>query len=324
VGSVKKCRLYRRCDSSPIRAEHLRYTELQISSELLDQPEFTDQAKKILICSTPRSGSYLLCRQMINAGLGIPHEYFNPIVMRQMAPRLGLESDLRGLTWSPRLGLEGDPRRRTWWPRGWKDRLLVRLRRAPAAETAFLRKYLNFLLTRRCQGGIFAAKVHFRDYRKTLANAVGDELLKDTLFIQLYREDILKQAVSEHFAQLTGQWGIDESVTTTPAANPNFLDPGAVDRAVNDLADQDRGWRVFFARRGIVPLSISYERLSEDPFSFVELIARSIGIDPGTLRRGYSETAPRLAGDPAFPSKDEVADHYLAAMASRRFVASQT
>src|SRR5215471_9792875 len=126
----------------------LRYTELQISSELLDQPEFADQPKKILIYSTPRSGSYLLCRHMINAGLGIPHEYFNPIVIHQMAPRLGFASDIRGLTWSPRLGLDCDLH-------GWKDRLLLRGRRASAAELAFLRKYLNFLLTRRCQGGIF-------------------------------------------------------------------------------------------------------------------------------------------------------------------------
>ena len=29
------------------------------------------------ICSTPRSGSWLLCRQLINAGLGVPSEYFN-------------------------------------------------------------------------------------------------------------------------------------------------------------------------------------------------------------------------------------------------------
>jgi LPS sulfotransferase NodH len=323
-GKCEKNAACRRCESSPFGVEPLRYTELQISSELLDQPEFTDQPKKILICSTPRSGSYLLCRQMINAGLGIPHEYFNPIVMRQMAPRLGLESDIRELTWSPRLELESDIGGLTPWPRRWKNRLLMRRRRAPAAELAFLRKYLSFLLTRRCQSGIFAAKVHFRDYRRTLANPIGAELLKDTLFIQLYREDILKQAVSEHFGQLTGQWGIDDSVTTTPAANPNFLDPGAVDRALNDIADQDRGWRVFFARRGIVPVSISYERLCEDPFSFVEAIARRIGIDPATLRRGYSEAASRSAGDPALPSKSEVARHYLAAMARRRSGASQT
>jgi LPS sulfotransferase NodH len=157
-----------------------------------------------------------------------------------------------------------------------------------------------------------------------LDNPIGDELLEDTLFIRLYREDILTQAVSEHFGQLTGRWGIDDSVTTTPAANPNFLDAGAIDRALNDIADQDRNWRVFFARRGIVPVSISYERLCEDPFSFLETIARCLGIDPHTLRRGYSETAPRRIGDAAVPSKGAVAHHYVAAMASRRSGASQS
>jgi trehalose 2-sulfotransferase len=287
----------------------LRYTELQISSELLDQPEFAGQPKKIFICSTPRSGSYFLCRQMIHAGLGVPHEYFNPFVMRQMVPRLGLESDLRGLT---------------WLPYGWKDRLLLRRRRGRQAELAFLNKYLKFLLARRCQGGVFAAKVHFRDFRRTLTNPVGDALLENTLFIQLYREDILQQAVSEHFGQLTGRWGIDDSVTTPPAANPNFFDPAAVDRAVNDLADQDRGWRVLFARRGVVPVLISYERLCEDPFSFLEAIARRVGIDPLTLRRGYSETTPPAGSDPVLPSKNDVARHYLAATASLRSPASQT
>lgn len=281
----------------------MRYTELQISSELLDQPHFTGEPRKIFICSTPRSGSYFLCRQMINAGLGVPHEYFNPIVMAQMAPRLGLESDIRGLT---------------WWPRGWKDRLLLRRRRAPAAELAFLRKYVRFLLTRRCQGGVFAAKVHFRDFRRTLDNSIGDALFENALFIQLHREDILKQAVSEHFGQLTGRWGIDDSVTTPPVANPNFFDPDAVDRALNDLADQDRGWRVFFARRGVIPLSISYERLVEDPGAFLDTIARRTGIDPRMLRRGYGEAVPAALKDPALPSKDEVARHYLTSIASLR------
>jgi LPS sulfotransferase NodH len=287
----------------------LRYTELQISSELLDQPEFSGQPKKIFICSTPRSGSYFLCRHMINAGLGIPHEYFNPIVMAQMAPRLGLEADIRGLTWQPG---------------SFMDRLLSRTERARASELAFLDKYLKFLLARRCQGGVFAAKVHFRDFRRTLSNSSGDALLQNTLFIQLYREDILKQAVSEYFGQLTGQWGIDDSVTTTPAAQPDFFNAQAVDRAVNDLADQDRGWRVYFARRGVVPMLISYEQLCADPVSFLEAIARRVGIDPSTLRRGYSEAASVPVNNPALPSKGDVARHYLAQLASLRSGASQT
>jgi LPS sulfotransferase NodH len=278
----------------------MRYTELQIGSELLDQPEFIGEPKKVFICSTPRSGSYLLCRHMINAGIGVPHEYFNPIVMRQMSPRLGLEKDISGLQ---------------WWPRGRKDRLLMRRRQEPAAELAFLEQYLTLLLARRCQGGVFAAKTHFRDFRRTLNNPVGDELLKDALFIYLYREDMLKQAVSEHFGQLTGRWGIDDAVTTPPAASPDFFDPEAVDRALIDLAEQDRGWRVFLARRGVAPMSISYERLCENPFTFVEAIARRLDIDPGTLRKGYSETASS-EGDPTLPSKGEVAKRYLASVPS--------
>ena len=159
--------------------------------------------------------------------------------MSQMAPRLGLEE-------------EDIPRAHHRWPAQLEGS-------PPAASPARTREQSwlscastpSFLLARRCQDGVFAAKVHFRDFRRTLDNSIGDALLENSLFIQLYREDILKQAVSEHFGQLTGRWGIDDSVTTPPAANPNFFDPDAVDRALNDLADQDRGWRVFFARRGV-------------------------------------------------------------------------
>lgn len=277
----------------------MRYSELQISSELLDQPEFSGEAKKIFICSTPRSGSYLLCRHMINAGLGVPHEYFNPIVMQQIAPRLGLGKNIDGLS---------------WWPRGRKDRILLRRRQEPAAELAFLQKYLEILLARRCQGGVFAAKIHFRDFRRTLNNPSGQEFLKDGLFVYLYREDMLKQAVSEHFAQLTGRWGIDDTVTTAPATNPDFFDAAAIDRALNDLAEQDRGWRLFLARNGVTPISTSYERLCDDPFAFVEAIARRLAIDPSTLRRGYSEAAPPSERDPSLPCKDDVARHYLASV----------
>jgi LPS sulfotransferase NodH len=275
-----------------------RYTELQISSELLDQPAFSEEPKKIFICSTPRSGSYLLCRFMINAGLGVPHEYFNPIVIRQMAPRLGFEESISGLK---------------WFPRGRKDRLMLRWRER-AAEVDFLKKYVPVLIPRRCQGGVFAAKIHFRDFRTVLDNPVGHRLLDGGLFIYLYRENLLMQAVSERFAQLTGRWGIDDTVTTWPAANPNFFDDEAVDRTMNDLSEQDRGWRVFLARNGVAPMSCSYERLCEDPFGFVMAIASRLGIDPDTLRRGYSETASPSENDPALPSKGEVARHYLASV----------
>ena len=54
----------------------MRYTEQQVTNELLDQPALSGKPRKLFICCTPRSGSYLLCRYMINAGLGVPHSRF--------------------------------------------------------------------------------------------------------------------------------------------------------------------------------------------------------------------------------------------------------
>jgi len=277
----------------------MRYTETQMTSGLLDQPEFTGEPVKIFICSTPRSGSYMLCRYMINAGLGVPHEYFNPVIMREIAPRLGLGKSIEGLKWRCRS-------LRDRLPFGKADRV---------AEVNFLAKYVTALVPKRCQGSIFAAKIHFDQYIRVLDNPVGRKLLDGGLFVYLFREDLLKQAVSRNFAYLTGRWGLDDTVSTAPAAPADLLQPIGIDRELETLADEDRGWRVFLAKNGLSPMSISYERLCDNPPRFVAAIARRLGIDPGTLRQGYFEPAePSREDDPTLPSKSEVARRYLAAV----------
>ncbi len=276
----------------------MRYTEQQVSSELLDQPAFAGEPRKLFICSTPRSGSYLLCRHMINAGLGVPHEYFNPVIMRQMAPRFGLGNAADGLKWR-----RPNPR----------DRLPFG-KAARAAEMGFAGRYIDALVPRRCQSGVFAAKIHFEQYAKVLDNSAGWKLLDGGLFVYLYREDLLKQAISTRFAFLTGRWGIDDAVTTTPELQPNFFDTVAIDRTLEMLANEDLGWRIFFAQNGIRPLFMSYEQLCPDPFGFVTLLAERLGLEPGALRHGYDEAGSHFENDLAFPSKSEVARRYLAAV----------
>ncbi len=281
----------------------MRYTEAQITSEQLDQPEFTGKPVKIFICSTPRSGSYMLCRYMINAGLGVPHEYFNPVIMREIAPRLGLGESIEGLRWRCRS-------LRDRLPFGKADRI---------AEISFLQKYVAALVPRRCRAGIFAAKIHFDQYIKVLDNPVGRKFLDGGLFIYLFREDLLKQAVSRNYAYVTGRWGIDDTVTTKPAAPAELLKVAGIDRELETLADEDRGWRLFMARNGLSPMSISYERLCDDPPQFITAIARRIGIDPDTLDQSYSESAaPVRDDDPALPSKSEVTRRYLDAVRQLR------
>lgn len=275
----------------------MRYTEQQMTSELLDQPMFEDKPRRIFVCSTPRSGSYMLCRYMINAGLGVPHEYFNPIIMQQISRRLGLGATAEKLKW----------RRPT--PR---DRLPFG-KAARAAEMDFLEKYTHALIPRRCKNGFFAAKVHYEQYIKVLNNKIGWDLLDGGTFVYLYREDLLKQAISTRFSFLTGRWSIDDTVTTAPAKDPDFFDISAINSMLEMLADEDYGWRMFFAQNGISPIFISYEQFCIDPFGFVKLLAGRVGLEARALRRDYEEPISQIEGGAGLPSKSEIAQHYLAA-----------
>jgi LPS sulfotransferase NodH len=277
----------------------MRYTEAQITSELLDQPEFIGDCAKVFICSTPRSGSYMLCRYMINAGLGVPHEYFNPVIIRQIAARLGLAGSVERLKWRARS-------KRDMLPFGRAER---------AAETDFLGKYVSALVPRRCQKGIFAAKIHFDQYTRVLDNPVGWKLLDGGVFIHLFRENLLAQTVSRNFAYVTGRWGMDDTVTTAPATQSDLLEVQGINRELETLADEDRGWRVFLARNGLSPITISYEQLCDDPSRFVAAIARRVGIEPGSLGKSYSEPLTSSNEDyPGLPRKSEVTQHYLTAV----------
>jgi len=241
----------------------------------------------------------MLCRFMINAGLGVPHEYFNPVIMRDIAPRLGLEKEIKGLKWRARSLRDRLPFRNA-------DRTM---------EMNFVAKYAAALIPRRCQAGVFAAKIHFDQYLRVLDNPVGQRLLDGGLFIHIFREDLLKQAISRNFAYLTGRWGVDEAITTVPSTQSDLLEATGIDRELETLANEDRGWRMFLARNGLSPISISYEQLCKDPTEFVGVIARRVGLDVHKLRQGYSEPAtPSGEDDPSLPSKSEVERRYLAAV----------
>ncbi|MEO8485512.1 MAG: Stf0 family sulfotransferase [Betaproteobacteria bacterium] len=53
--------------------------EFDLDDARFDQPSpaSREDIRSFVICTTPRSGSWLLCRQLVNAGIGVPSEYFN-------------------------------------------------------------------------------------------------------------------------------------------------------------------------------------------------------------------------------------------------------
>ena len=235
----------------------VRFKEMQLSEPGLDQTPFSGERKKVIIATSPRSGSFMLCRLMINAGLGLPHEYFNPIHFRLIGPRFGI-GNLRG---------------------HFKDE----------EKSALFGRYNDQLLSRRTLNGVFVAKIQYWQFRNFLNNQAGAALFSGAHFIHLYRQDILGQAMSFHNAQVTGRWGFDDTVTTAPNPKGDIADPEGINHALNELLNEDREWRRIFAQNEIKPLSISYERLVADPKQAILDIAKHIHYD-GELKLGYSES----------------------------------
>ncbi len=79
--------------SGSSQSDYVKAPEFEISSERFDQ-SFIDPAacrRKYIICSTQRSGSFLLCRQLLNAGIGVPQEYFNTLHLDLLCRRWNLD-----------------------------------------------------------------------------------------------------------------------------------------------------------------------------------------------------------------------------------------
>ena len=268
--------LERTSESPKIAAAARVYTEQEVNSEAFDQP-VSRAYVRIIVCSTPRTGSYLLCRAMIHAGIGIPHEYFNSVNAAIIGTRYGL-----GTITSDDLETDG-PKRRA---------------------------YIAALLENRTVNGIFAAKIQRGQFRQYFKNYHGIELFKGALFIYIYREDLVAQAVSLHMSLLTGRWGVNDAVTTRPAINPNFFDNRLITEVMDELAIQDSEWRLFFAKHGIRPLFFSYEGIKDDLSGALRKIVKSFRLDVPSENSSYVEPpVPEYRG-PGEPSKLEVGNRF--------------
>lgn len=65
--------------------------ELNTARFDLEPAGLAGTTRRYVICSTQRSGSWLLCRQLLNAGIGVPHEYFNRLHIDQLCARWNID-----------------------------------------------------------------------------------------------------------------------------------------------------------------------------------------------------------------------------------------
>jgi trehalose 2-sulfotransferase len=205
-----------------------------------------------MICAVPRTGSYLLCDLLEKTGLaGHPNEYFNPSFQ------------------SP-------------WAVEWK--------------TKSIHEYMETVSrVATTENGVFGLKAHpmqFDAMCRQLANKPSvpfvkrPQLLAQWLprlsYIQLRREDRLRQAISYARAiQTNGWWDSEYAPGPSGPVRPEQerFDFQLITRALELLRQMDQRWKNYFATIGATPLVISYESLIDSPRTAVESILNLLGVD---------------------------------------------
>lgn len=220
--------------------EAMAINERAVSGSAFDQKK-CEPNRRLIICSTPRSGSYLLARQLIRAGLGIPHEYFNPLISPTIISRA--------------FGTV-DP-----------DQL----------STA---SYVEWLEAHRTTpNGVFAAKLHWTHLEDN--PALVDLWLRQpgTVCLFLHRKRLLSQAVSFLASRRSGVWEIGGEVTSRPRRSLlGVSDQRETDRQAYLLVMWNGLWRFLFEAKGIEAVEMAYEDFVDNQSGSIEEIAKILGV----------------------------------------------
>ena len=101
------------------------------------------------------------------------------------------------------------------------------------------------------------------------------------------------------------------TVTTQVVQNAQFFDNGLVENHLQIIAHQDKEWRLFFARNGILPLFLSYETIKADLPATLRKIVAHTKIELPSLDFEYTEPAPPDFRGPGESSKLEIRNNFL-------------
>jgi LPS sulfotransferase NodH len=122
--------------------------------------------------------------------------------------------------------------------------------------------------------GVYAVKL-FASHFATFSRRVRwMDLLPNLHFVYLSRDDLLGQAISWARALQTAQYR-----STQPATRAAVYDSGLIRSQLMAIVRERAQWEAFFARTGIKPLPIVYERFLEDRSSHVGRVADLVDVE---------------------------------------------
>src|SRR5262245_24040689 len=208
-----------------------------------DRPSSQKAERTLIICSAPRTGSFELCRYLLAAAVGMPHEYFNT----NNALRLG-----------ERWGFLKNP-----------------------LEPTELSRYIEALRRRRAHDGVFATKLQFPHFDRILRNMHGRALFEGATVVHLFRPDAAAQYASYRRALETGVWDFSGRPTTPPLPRASTDFDGFFKQALQELDSlmgEDAGFRCMFTLLGLSPLFVTTDELFREPQHVVHKIAEALGV----------------------------------------------
>jgi trehalose 2-sulfotransferase len=248
-----------------------------------------------LVCATPRSGSTLLCELLDQTGVaGRPEEYFEAL-RHSGVPRRPHEyfDHERHANIIERLAFREMP-----------DGLVRPAN--PLWDPSNYGRYLDWALEQgTTPNGVFGAKLmwgylgDFADLLRTIDGmaelplpALLSRAFPGLRYIQITREDKVRQAVSLWKAVQTQAWRQGDPSYTGPLGEPVFSFR-AINYLVRLLTAHDASWDAYFLGLGEPPqLKVTYEELAADPEPVVHRVLEHLGIPaPDPLPLG----SPRLS-----------------------------
>ena len=201
--------------------------------------------RNLWLCTTPRSGSWLLARQLLNAGIGVPHEYLTGWSRHAISRRLGpqpLEMDeyLRWLMQNRRTENGVFAMKVHWWQL-WKHWGELEPVMAPTDTYVYL---------------------HRRD------------VAKQAVSLYLARASQLWTGVdADHPRRARDQW-LSEFMQRHSARRHAENLQAEIERLIH----ANTNWQLFFSRRGVLPVSLEYESYVKSQAAGLSHIAEELGL----------------------------------------------
>ena len=219
-----------------------------------------DPCQAYIICTSPRSGSTLLCRLLAATGVaGNPNSHFH---------RPDIESWLRsyelarGDFASERDAVAAVFREAIAFGKGQTDMFGLRLQRGSFGF--FMEQTARLYPGRANDPARFEA-------------AFGR-----TRLIWLSRESKLDQAISYIKAQQTGLWHKapdGTEIERQSAPEPPVYDQARIADQIAKFEAMDRAWQDWFARENLRPIRLSYEALAASPHEALRDVLRGLGVE---------------------------------------------